>query len=254
MKETMSALTSSLIVFACIFGGALVGMLIHRLLPDDQLGTDSKDVVRLGMGLVATTVALVLGLLVASAKNFYDTQNTEVTQFAANIILLDRILAHYGPEAAEARAALPNLVTHLIEVIEPGDSTKTDSQHGALRGEVILEKIQVLSPKDDNQRSLRQQASSVAIQIGQIRWLMYEQNTVPVPPLLFVMLVFWLTALFVSFGLYAPRNLIVLASLFVAALAVTGTIFLIIEMYHPSVGMIRVSDAPLRSALRLLGQ
>jgi len=207
------------------------------------------------MGLVATTVALVLGLLVGSAKSFYDTQNTEVTQFAANTVLLDRILAHYGPESAEARATLPNAVTHIIEVIgSSNDSNKTDSQNGSLRGEVLLEKIQALSPKDDNQRSLRQQASNVAIQLGQIRWLMYEQNKIPFPTLLLVMLVFWLTALFVSFGVYAPRNYSVLTSLFISALAVSGAIYMILEMYHPSVGLIRVSDAPLRSALSFLGQ
>ena len=251
----MSLLTISLSVFACIFGGALLGIRIHHLLPDDQLRADSKDVVRLGMGLVATTAALVLGLLVASAKAFYDTQNTEVTQFAANVVLLDRVLAHYGEESAEARAALPNAVTHMIEVIEPSsDSNKTDSQHGSLRGEVLIEKIQALSPKDDNQRSLRQQASNVAVQLGQIRWLMYEQNKVPFPMLLLVMLVFWLTALFISFGLYAPRNPSVLTSLFISALAVSGSIYLILDMYHPSAGLIRVSDAPLRSALSLLGQ
>ena len=234
----MSLLTISLSVFACIFGGALLGILIK--LPEDQLRADSKDVVRLGMGLVASTAALVLGLLVASAKAFYDTQNTEVTQFAANVVLLDRVLAHYGAESAEARAALPNAVTHMIEVIEPSSDS--------------IEKIQALSPKDDNQRSLRQQASNVAVQLGQIRWLMYEQNKVPFPMLLLVMLVFWLTALFISFGLYAPRNPSVLTSLFISALAVSGSIYLILDMYHPSAGLIRVSDAPLRSALSVLGQ
>ena len=245
----------SFIVFGCILGGALLGILIHHLLPEDQLKADSKDVVRLCMGLVATTVALVLGLLVGSAKSFYDTQNTEVTQFAANMVLLDRILAHYGPESAEARGALPDAVTHMIEVIgSSSDSNKTDSQNGSLRGEALLEKIQALSPQDDNQRSLRQQASNVAIQLGQIRWLMYEQNKIPFPTLLLVMLVFWLTALFVSFGVYAPRNHSVLISLLISALAVSGAIYLILEMYHPSTGLIRVSDAPLRSALSFLGQ
>jgi len=251
----MNPFTYSFIVFACVFGGVLIGLVIHHLLPAEQLGAESKDVVRLGMGLVATMVALVLGLLVASAKSFYDTQNTEVTQFAANVVLLDRILAHYGPESTESRAELSNLVTRMIELVAPtSNSNQTESQHDMLGSELIADKIQSLTPKDENQRSLRQQALNVAIQLGQTRWLMYEQNTVPVPMLLLVMLIFWLTALFVSFGLYAPKNLSVLASLFISALAVTGTIFLILEMYHPSAGVIRVSVAPLRSALALLGQ
>src|SRR6516164_10055684 len=147
----MSPFLFSLIVFACVFIGGILGLFVGPRLPTQHASSDSKDVVRLGMGLVATTAALVLGLLVASAKAFYDTQNTEVTQFAANVVLLDRVLAHYGAESAEARAALPNAVTHMMEVIEPSsDSNKTDSQHRSLRGEVLIEKIQALSPKDDN--------------------------------------------------------------------------------------------------------
>jgi len=246
----MSGLTISVIVFACVFGGALVGILIYHLLPKDQLGPESKDIVRLGMGLVATTVALVLGLLVGSAKSFYDNQNNEVTEFAANVILLDRTLAHYGPETASVRIAIHNSMSHIIEVLESGNSGRSRSQEG----EAIFDMIQELSPKDDNQRSMRAEASSVATQLARIRWLVYEQNNERVPILLLVMLVFWLTALFVSFGLYAPRNPTVLTSLFVAALAVTGTIFLIVELYHPSSGLIRISDAPLRAALAQLGQ
>ena len=206
------------------------------------------------MGLVATTVALVLGLLVASAKGFYDTQSAEITQFSANMVVLDRVLAHSGPESAEARSALRNLAVRQIEFVAlPDDSSGTDSRGGTQKGEVVLDKIQELSPKDDNQRSLRAQATNVAIQLGQTRWLMFEQRTVPVPRLLLVMLVSWLAVLFISFGLYASPNLTVVVSLFFSALAVSGAIFLILAMYHPF-GLIRVSGDPLRAAVAQLGQ
>jgi hypothetical protein len=203
---------------------------------------------------VATTVALVLGLLVASAKGFYDTQSAEITQFSANMVVLDRVLAHSGPESAEARSALRNLAVRQIEFVAlPDDSSGTDSRGGTQKGEVVLDKIQELSPKDDNQPSLRAQATSVAIQLGQTRWLMFEQRTVPVPRLLLVMLVSWLAVLFISFGLYASPNLTVVVSLFFSALAVSGAIFLILAMYHPF-GLIRVSGDPLRAAVAQLGQ
>jgi len=208
--------------------------------------SDSKDVVRLGMGLVATTVALVLGLLVASAKSFYDTQNNEITQLAANLVLLDRVLAHYGPEAADTRASLRVTAELLPEVLEAGTALR--------KGEFVLDKIQELSPKDDNQRTLKAQASNLAVQMGQTRWLMFTQNTVPVPKLLLLMLTFWLTVLFISFGLFAPSNLTVRSGLSISALAVAGAVFLILEMYQPHGGLIRVSDAPLRAAIAQLGQ
>jgi hypothetical protein len=202
------------------------------------------------MGLVATTVALVLGLLVASAKSFYDTQTSEVTQLSANILLLDRLLAHYGPEAAEARSALRTTVVRQTELMWHEDrSSETDIPFGAHTNELVLDKIQELSPKHDRQRVLQSQAVTLGIQIGQTRLLIYEQKRVPVPRLLLVMLIIWLIALFVSCGLFAPPNFTVVVSLFVAAGAACGAIF-----PNPYSGMIRVSDAPLRAILTQLGQ
>src|SRR5271156_1258708 len=102
----VSPMTISWVVFACVFGGALVGMLLRATLPAHHLNADSKDVVKLGMGLVATMSALVLGLLVASAKSSFDAQGAQLKQMSANVVLLDRVLAHYGPETKEARDAL----------------------------------------------------------------------------------------------------------------------------------------------------
>jgi hypothetical protein len=146
--------------------------------------------------------------LVASAKGFYDSQSAEITQFSANMVVLDRVLAHYGPESEVARSALRSLAAGQIERMErPDDSSVNDSYRGAHKGEVVFDKIQELAPKDDNQRSLRAQATSVAIQLCQTRWLMFEQRTVPVPRLLLAMLVSWLAVLFISFGLYASPTL-----------------------------------------------
>ena len=253
----MSPLSISIGVFACVFGAAVLGIYISPLLPVHQQGSESKDIVRLGMGLVGTTVAVVLGLLVSSAKSFYDTQSDEVTQLAANMVMLDRLLAHYGPEATEARSTLRTALGNQLESPESRyRSSKAYStiKSGARVGEGLIDKIQELSPKDDNQRSLKAQALSMAFQLGQTRWLMFEQNTVPVPRLLLGMLILWLIALFLSFAIFAPRNLMVIAGLFMAAVAVCGAILLILEMYHPQTDLIRVSDAPLRAALAQLGQ
>ena len=111
----MSSTIISLIVFACVFGGALLGIFLHAVLPQNHLTNESKDIVKLGMGLVGTMAALVLGLLVASAKGSYDTQSAELTQMSANIALLDRVLAHYGPETKEARALLRGAVVVLLD-------------------------------------------------------------------------------------------------------------------------------------------
>jgi Protein of unknown function (DUF4239) len=247
----MSATTISLIVFACVFGGALLGILLHTVLPQQHLSNESKDIVKLGMGLVGTMAALVLGLLVASAKGSYDAQSAELTQMSANIALLDRALALYGPETKEARNLLRGAVARVLDQMWSSASLSVPTAAG---GEILYEKIQGLSPKNDTQRSLQGQALSMAVDLGKTRWLMYEQATTSVSMPLVIVLVCWLTAIFISFGLFAPFNATVVASLFVSALSVSGAIFLILEMYTPYAGLVKISDAPLRAALAHLGQ
>ena len=250
----MSSVALSLIVFACVFGGALVGILLHAVLPQHHLSSETKDIVKLGMGLVGTMSALALGLLVASAKGSYDAQSAEVTQLAANVALLDRVLAHYGPETKEVRNLLRSSVTRAIDQMWSKDgsdnATPTAPPTG---GEILLDKIQGLAPTNDTQRSLQSQATSMTIDLGKTRWLMYAQATTAVSMPLVVMLVLWLTVIFISFGLFAPCNATVVTSLFVSALSVSGAIFLILEMYTPYSGLVQISSAPLRAALAHLG-
>jgi hypothetical protein len=249
----MNSITVSLIVFTCIFGGALLGMLLRAALPEHHLSGDSKDIVKLGMGLVGTMAALVLGLLVASAKGSYDAQGAELTQLSASIALLDRVLAHYGSETKEARDLLRGGVARILD--EMWTKTSGSSSGFAPGGhEAIYEKIQELSPKDDRQRSIQTQALNVAMSIGQTRWSMYEQGTTSVSVPLLVVLVLWLTLILGSFGLFAPANATVITSLCLSALSVSAAIFLILEMYSPLSGMIQLSSAPLRAALAHLGQ
>jgi len=102
----MNPLLISLLVFALIFGGALVGVFVRPLLSEEHLHPDSKDIVKMATGLIGTLAALVLGLLIASAKSSFDQKTSQVKQMTATIILLDDLLAQYGPEAAPARNLL----------------------------------------------------------------------------------------------------------------------------------------------------
>jgi hypothetical protein len=178
-----------------------------------------------------------------------------LTQLAANIVSLDRILAHYGPETGEARAALRNSVARQVEITWPRDhSDKVHYQPTAERVEAVLDAIQELSPTSDRQRALQTQALALAIQTGQTRGLMLAQMAASIPMPLFAMLIFWLIVLFMSFGLFVCLNITVMIGLAISAFAVCGAIFLVLEMYQPHGGLIQVSSAPLRAALAQLGQ
>jgi hypothetical protein len=106
----MSALTLSGIIFVLTLGGIFLGTLLRRTLPEHHLNEHAGDVVRLGVGLIATIAALVLGLLIAAAKGSFDTQTSQVRQITANLILLDNVLAQYGPEARPIREQIRSTV------------------------------------------------------------------------------------------------------------------------------------------------
>jgi hypothetical protein len=250
----MSSLEISFITLTVVFAGALLGIVLRSVLPQNELSPESREVVKLGVGLIATMAALVLGLLIASAKSSFDTQNAELTEMSSKVVLLDRVLAHYGPDAKEAREVLRSSVVSALDSVTSKDIAGPGQYGSSANGEVLYDKIQGLSPKDDVQRSIQAQAMSITMALGQTRWLLAAQrgNSVSVPML--VVLVAWLTIIFISFGLFAPRNGTVIVSLFVSALSVSGAIFLILEMYSPYAGLIHVSGAPLRAALAHLGQ
>ena len=250
----MNSATMSLMIFVCVFGGALLGLLLHAILPEHHLSKETQDIVKLGMGLVGTMAALVLGLLVASAKGSYDAQSAEVAQLSANIALIDRALALYGPETKEVRAVLHGAVSRTLDQMWPKAASVTPSVPKSSGGEILYEKIHALAPQNDTQRSLKSQASSIAVDLAKTRWLMYAQAMSSVSLPLLVILVLWLSAIFISFGLFAPINATTVSSLFVAALSVSCAIFLVLEMYTPYTGLVQISSAPLRAVIAQLGQ
>jgi hypothetical protein len=251
----MSAIAIGLIVFALVFGSALLAMVVRGALPEHHLSADSKDVVKLGVALVATMSALVLSLLVASAKSAYDTRSNQLVQASADIILLDRALARYGPETKDARSVLQHSVASTVERFWPTEGAKAIAiDPNVSPVEALYDKVEALSPQSEVQRAMQSQAQSLAGDLARTRLLLFENlgSSIPVPFL--VVLVFWLCIIFTSFGLFAPRNATVTAALCVSALSVAGAIFLILELDRSFEGLLQVSGAPLRTALAQLGR
>lgn len=252
---------SSQIIFlisaGCIFGGALLGLFLSRLLPEGHLRDSSKDTVKVVTGMIATLAALVLGLLISSANTSFDAVDTAITQSAAKVILLDRTLANYGPETKEAREHLRGAVIARIEMFWPGEDAKGSGLAGfewTPGMETLQTKIRALAPATDIQRELRSEADKLSSEMLETRWLLIAQAQHTLPTTFLVVLLFWLTMLHISFGLLAPRNPTAITMLLISALSVSGAILLILEMYQPLDGMIKVSSGPLRKALEHLGR
>jgi hypothetical protein len=247
----MSSVWVGLIAFACLFGSAVLGTFIRSWLPEHHQSADSQRIVSLGAGIIGTMAALVLGLLIASAKGSFDTQSNELTEMAAKIALLDRGLAVYGPEAQNSREVLQHLVDRTVAELWPN---KQHSQENASRppritpGE-LYQSIDELSPQNDLQRAIKTQATGMVAQLAEQRWLILQQRRSSVSKPLLVILIFSLAINFFTFGLFAPRNLTVIATLCVCALASAGAIYLMMEFYHPYGGLIQIPRATLQNAL-----
>ena len=229
-------------------------MRISRALPEQHLDAGSKDVVRLCMGLIATMTALILGLVTASAKEAFDSQGAALRNAATELITLDRTLAAYGPEANPIRTHLHELVRTRLTLMEEG-APPVEAQAGGGRtpAEEVLRQILNLKPGDDAQRWLQSQALGMTSDVLRTRWASLTHGT-PVPGPFLVVIGFWLTALFWSFGLFAPRNGMVIAVLALAAASVAASVFLILEMQTPFSGILRISLDPVRYAFEQLGK
>jgi hypothetical protein len=249
----MNTTLTALIVFGCLVGAVLVGRIIRRLLPDQHLSSDSRDGIKLALGLVSTMSALVLGLLVSSAKSSYDTERSEVIQMAAKVAFLDRVLAVYGSEAADARGRFEENVKDTIQRMWPEEAgLAAQLAPNTQTGNAMYAAMQNLSPRDDAQRKLKDQAVSLATDLGQLRFLLQAQSVPSISKPMLIILVSWLVIIFLGFSVLAPPNATTILALMVSAVAVSGAIFLILELDQPFGGFLRISSEPMVNALHQL--
>ena len=253
--STASETARSLIVFACVFGGALVGFLLRGKLPAHHLGSNqgcryARDGTAGDDGRLGAQPPDRLG-----RRSSYDAQSNEMTRLAANVVVLDRVLANDGPQSKGARDVLRRVVIRVLDQMWPktgrGSATLDLGPTGI---EGLYHDIQALSPQTEAQRALRADALQISIDLGRTRALLSTQagSTIPLPFL--VIMTFWLTVIFASFALFAPGNATVLTMLFVCALSVSGAVFLLLELDRPFHGFVQVSSTPLESALAYLGR
>lgn len=244
----MSPLALSCVIFLLVLGGIFIGSAFRRALPEHHLSKETQDVVRLGAGLTATIAALVLGLLIGGAKGAFDTRSSQVKQLTANVILLDNLLAQYGPEATPVRKLLRGAINPIADRLWHEKATSGPFATSS-EGEKLYLAIQALSPQNDIQRSLQARAVQVANDLAQTRLLLFVETDNQMPTPFLAILVFWLFIIFLSFSLFSDLNATALAFLCVFGLSASCAIYLILELNEPFNGLMRISDVPLLNAL-----
>jgi hypothetical protein len=251
----VSATAISVVGFACILSGALLGAFLRSSLPQHHLSDESKDTIKVGTGLIATLVALVLGLLVASAKGSFDTKSEELKQGAADVIMLDRDLRRMGPPAEHARLLLRRVIAFRLQVPWGEQAIHALGEPppaGAASMEDVDDAIRGLSLTNEDARQLQARALQLSANLTQTRWLLIEQTGSTIAMPFIVVVVSWLAVIFASFGLLAPRNVTVWVVILLCALSASAAVFLILELDRPFGGVITLSKEPLQAALNRL--
>ena len=251
----MSSLSLSLIVLAVVLSGSFVGSHIRSRLPKHHLEGDTRDIVKAGIGLLATLAALVLGLIIASAKNSFDAKTEEVQSAAVKLMHLDRSLRELGSAGAPAREELLQIVKKRVNMVwgardAPQAVLETLDQKPNL--ETLERAIRAVPAKDEAERGAVAKSLQSTEELAQVRALVIAHAGSAIIMPLLVLLVFWFTVIMAGLNLFAPPNVTTLTFNVVCALSIGGAIFLILEMDQAFGGLIQVSDAPLRAALSAL--
>jgi hypothetical protein len=248
----MNTISTSLLVAACIFFGGVVGLYLHRFLPRDHLTRESLDVIKLGTGMLSVLASLVLGLLIATTKTSHDSTDLAIRNYAAELALLNEALRDYGGSASVPRDQLREYIEAFKRQGWPRDGERPlivedEKTRSLLEG--VRNSIRALKPVDTEQSALQNGAVTIHMNLLRQRWLLIEQQGPGVQRLVLVVLVSWITVIFVSFGLNAPRNGTVVAAFLICSLAIGGSIFLILEMDRPLDGVMRISSWPVDNVL-----
>ena len=249
-RRSTGALALSSLVFVLVFGGALAGLASRLLQPDGHFTSEARDSMMLAVGLVVTMTSLVLGMLVSSAKTFYDGQKTQVAELSSQVILIDDLMTAYGPETEQLRIEAIRSLEQTVDRIWPSDESKSFELRPVADFVHFYQHVQLLAPTNEVQASAKAQLLVATLNLRKTYWLMFlqSQQTSITAPLLSVVTA-WLVLIFYSFGLFAPRIPNVILTLIVCAMAVSSAIFVILSMNSPFKGILRISPAAVRAVL-----
>lgn len=244
----MNSIEIAVVVLIIIFGGALLGMYIGRRVPH-HLTPETRSVVTASMAVVGTMTALVIGLLISTANSSFSARNEALTRMSADIVRLDQLLRRYGPETDPIRTSLQRYTAMKTDELfghvgEPAWRTEDPASTAVLSE--VQDRIRVLHPSDEDRHWLASQALQIASDLSDARWTIIQQNLSSVPLPFLALVVMWLTALFMSFGLFTPANPTAIVSLFICVLAISAAFKVVLDMDTPFGGPVHTSGFPLR--------
>lgn len=250
----MDAIKIGIISVTCISSSIFLGLILKRFLPASHLTNDSRDTIKIGAGAIASLTALVIGLLVGSAKTSFDAIDRGIVHFSAKLMHLDRLLMSEGLEAAGIREELKQYVIHTKKLIWPEGGAHQDLPSFARSTQLdeIRSRISELPARTELQKQLVQEALRVTDDLMQSRWILMEETHGGLPHIFLVVLLLWLFLHYLCFSLIAPNNATAITVLLVCAISMSSAIFMIMELNNPMHGLIQISPASVEKALEVM--
>ncbi len=247
MSESVWLLTVSL---AAMVSGVAVGSWLRDRLPEHHLNDQAISVIKSGVGLLSTLAALILGLLISTAKISYDSTASQLNQISSDLVLLDQLLSEYGPPADGAREALRQQSAALANNIwAPASKLGHHAFVASDAWKRFSATIYQLPNATEQQRQFRKQIDDVISRGAQARLHLYTDSgsTLPVPFL--VLLIFWLAVIFASYSILGVINPTVMVFVALFALSAAGALFLIAELNTPFSGLLKLPETQISQAL-----
>ena len=240
-----------LISFVAIMVGIAIGMYLRRHVDLDRLGPATKEVIRLGANYLATLSAVLISLMIASAKSSYDTQDAHFRTLAAYLVETDQLLAQYGPETTEIRILMRQAVPAAVDRIwrEKQSATQDSAFTAASLAEQVNSAVATLKAANDVQRALKKRIEEASVEIARTRVLMFADSEAAILTPFLLILIFWLAVVFASYSLFVAPSRVVLAALLVFALSISSALFLVADLSQPFVGLMQIPKEQLRDTL-----
>lgn len=252
----MTPLFAAFVVALVMMAGALGGALLRKHLPSRHFDAETMEVVKLGLGFLATLSALVMGLVISSSKASYDARAEMVHSTAALIIQFDASLWQIGPEAEPIRQVLKEELRSTMKRVWKARGVVDMPDPAASKQVVVhLDKMLFeLSVSGEMQRQAMANAFQQLAELSRINASAFTQHGSDVIMPLLAVVVCWMMLNVGGWNLFAPANRMVMGVNLICSLSVASAIFLILELDQPFNGVISISDAPMRAALVRLSE
>jgi hypothetical protein len=240
-----------LISFIAIMAGIATGTYLRRHVDLDKLGPATKEVIRLGASYLATLSAVLISLMIASAKASYDNQDAHFRTLAAYLVETDQLLAQYGPETTQIRILMRQAVPAAVDRIwrEKRSAVQDSAFTAASLAEQVNSAVATLKPVSDVQHALKKRIKEASAEIARTRVLMFADSEAAILTPFLLILIFWLAVVFASYSLFVEPSRVVLAAFLVFALSISSALFLVADLSQPFVGLMQIPKEQLRHTL-----